>query len=89
MVKEATDKKQTAQKKIAAKKKASRPATPKVSRTLKPDDMELEEWQRLLRRQFGEQQQFQLKNIGIHPLFSDFRLTNPRFFPPTTSATST
>jgi SNF2 family DNA or RNA helicase len=77
MVKAATDKKSTTRKKIATKKKTSRPAAPKVSRTLKPDDMELEEWQRLLRRQFGEQQQFQLKNVGNHPLFSDFRLTNP------------
>jgi superfamily II DNA or RNA helicase len=77
MVKTTTDKKRTTQKKTTARKKTSRPAVPKVSRTLKPDDMELEEWQRLLRKQYGEQQPFRLENVGDHPLFSDFRLTNP------------
>jgi superfamily II DNA or RNA helicase len=40
--------------------------------------MELEEWQRLLRKQFGEQQPFVLENTGNHPVFSDFSLTNPQ-----------
>ncbi len=48
-----------------------------VSRTHKPEDVELEEWQRLLRKQYGEQQTFQLENLGDHAIFSDFRLTNP------------
>jgi superfamily II DNA or RNA helicase len=77
MVKTTTDKKRTTQKKTTARKKTSRPDVPKVSRTLKPDGMELEEWQRLLRKQYGEQQPFRLENVGDHPLFSDFRLTNP------------
>ena len=50
---------------------------PKLSRTLKPDEVPLEDWQRALRRQFGEQQPFVLKNLGGHPLFSEFALTNP------------
>lgn len=48
-----------------------------VPRTYKPDDMGLEEWQRALRKQFGIQQRFILKNNGNHPVFSDFLLTNP------------
>jgi len=49
----------------------------KVSRTHKPDNFSLEEWQRALRRQFGEQQHFILKNTGGRPFFSDYSLTNP------------
>lgn len=53
------------------------PPQPKISRTHKPEDVALEDWQRALRRQFGEQQPFILKNVGGHPLFSEFALTNP------------
>lgn len=49
----------------------------KVSKTHKPQDIGLEEWQRILRKQFGEQQKFRLKNSGDHPFFSEFLLTNP------------
>lgn len=59
-----------------AKKPKTKPIELKVSRTYKPDDLELEEWQRLLRKQFAEQQAFKLKNIGGHPIFSEFMLTN-------------
>jgi len=55
-----------------------KPIKLKVSRLHKPDDIELEEWQRFLRKQFGEQQGFRLKNIGGHPIFSEFSLTNPQ-----------
>ncbi|KHE93503.1 MAG: hypothetical protein SCABRO_00739, partial [Candidatus Scalindua brodae] len=49
----------------------------KVSKTHKPDNLGLEEWQRILRKQFAEQQNFKLINRGFHPIFSDFSLTNP------------
>ncbi len=49
----------------------------KVSKTHKPEDIGLEEWQRILRKQFAEQQKFKLKNSGAHPIFSEFLLTNP------------
>jgi superfamily II DNA or RNA helicase len=39
--------------------------------------MSLEEWQRRLRKQFASEQPFRLENIGEHPIFSDFRVTNP------------
>lgn len=48
-----------------------------VSRLHQPPDMSLEVWQRELRRQFGGEQTFRIENIGEHPIFSEFRLTNP------------
>ena len=63
----------------ASKKKARRRAeAAKVSRLHKPDDMSLEEWQTRLRRQFGRDQKFALKNVGGRPAFSDFLVTNPQ-----------
>ena len=50
---------------------------PKLSRLQKPADMSLEEWQVELRRQFGREQKFRLENLGDHPAFSDFLVTNP------------
>jgi superfamily II DNA or RNA helicase len=54
-----------------------RPARLTVSRTHKPEGLELEDWQRLLRKQYGEQQGFLLENRGDHPVFSEFAVTNP------------
>ena len=39
--------------------------------------MSLEEWQVELRRQFGREQNFRLRNLGDHPALSDFQVTNP------------
>ncbi len=50
----------------------------KLSRTRKPHDMTLDEWQVALRRQFGREQKFRVKNIGGEPLFSEFEVTNPQ-----------
>lgn len=50
----------------------------KLSRTRKPEEMSLEEWQRGLRREFGRDQTFQLSNVGDAPVFSDFLITNPQ-----------
>ena len=63
---------------ITTKGKAVKPAFPKISKTHRPEGMELEEWQVLLRREFGVKQEFVLTNIGEHPIFSDFSLTNPQ-----------
>jgi hypothetical protein len=52
-------------------------AAPKVSRTLAPAGMSLEEWQTQLRRQFGREQKFTFKNVGGARAFSDFLVTNP------------
>lgn len=48
-----------------------------LSRTRKPDDMSLEQWQIELRRQYGRQQKFILKKIGRDSLFGDYEITNP------------
>ena len=58
----------------SGKKKAK---TPKISRLYKPAEMTLEEWQIELRRQFGREQPFRIKNLGNHPVFSEFQVANP------------
>ncbi len=50
----------------------------KLSRLAKPANMSLEDWQRELRRQFGREQNYRLKNLGEHPIFSEFDVTNPQ-----------
>ena len=40
--------------------------------------MSLETWQAALRRQFGREQRFTLRNLGPDPLFSEFQVTNPQ-----------
>ena len=50
---------------------------PKLSRTQAPADLEPEDWQRGLRRQFGREQAFGLENLGGEPFFSEFRVSNP------------
>lgn len=50
----------------------------KLSRLRKPEEMSLDEWQVALRRQFGREQNFRLKNVGQDPLFSEFEVTNPQ-----------
>ena len=53
------------------------PPEPKLSRTHAPPGLELIDWQRALRRQFGREQVFGLDNIGSEPFFSEFRVSNP------------
>ncbi len=65
--------------KAAAAKTNGKPAhrAKKLSRTRKPEEMSLDQWQVELRRQFGREQQFTLENVGSERLFSDYRVTNP------------
>jgi superfamily II DNA or RNA helicase len=56
--------------------KQRRPA--KLSRLHKPEGMSLEDWQIELRRQFGREQNYRLENVGEHPIFSTFHVTNPQ-----------
>ena len=55
------------------------PKTAKVSRTSKPESMTVREWQLQLRRQFGREQEkeFDIRNLGREPVFSEFAVTNP------------
>lgn len=63
-----------------ARKAAKRAAAKgkRISRLRKPEDLSLEAWQVVLRRQFGREQNFRLKNIGGEEIFSEFRVTNPQ-----------
>ena len=57
--------------------KAAQPAEPRLSRTRRPPELEVADWQTALRRQFGRAQRFGLENLGQEPVFSDFRVSNP------------
>jgi superfamily II DNA or RNA helicase len=61
----------------AWRKKKSSPKK-KISKLRKPENMSLEDWQIELRRQYGREQKFKLKNSGSEPLFSEFEVTNPQ-----------
>ena len=61
---------------LPGRKVSGKPVRTYVSPTHKPDGLGLEDWQRLLRKQYGEQQDFHLENRGDHPIFSEFILTN-------------
>ena len=50
----------------------------RISRLRRPEDMPLEQWQIALRKQFGQEQDFRLKNIGGDPIFSEFLVRNPK-----------
>jgi SNF2 family DNA or RNA helicase len=52
--------------------------TKKVSYHKKPEDLTVEEWQVALRRQFAQKQDFKVKNIGGHQVYSDFLVFNPK-----------
>jgi len=71
----------TAQTRAGHKSKgaSSRPReTTKVSRTRKPEEMSLEQWQVALRRQFVEKQNLRITNVGGEPIFSEFQVVNPQ-----------
>ncbi|MBV5299801.1 MAG: DEAD/DEAH box helicase [Rhodoferax sp.] len=57
--------------------KKTNPAEPRLSRTRKPPELDTADWQTALRRQFGREQNFDLKNLGTEPVFSDFTVSNP------------
>ena len=42
----------------------------------KPEHLSLEEWQIALSRQIGQDSSLRLKNIGNHPVFSEFEVRN-------------
>lgn len=62
----------------AERKRTKKRKAAKLSRLHKPENMSLEEWQIALRRQFGREQNFALKNLGADPVFSEFEVRNPQ-----------
>ena len=50
----------------------------KISRLRKPEEMSLEQWQVVLRKQFAQKQDFRLRNAGGEPIFSEFTVVNPQ-----------
>ena len=67
-----------AQQRHSKRKKSQTKLRPKLSRLHKPADLSLEDWQIQLRRQFGREQHYHLENVGDHPIFSTFHVTNPQ-----------
>lgn len=57
--------------------RTSRARAKTLSRRRRPEGMSLEEWQRALRREYGRKADFRYRNLGSHPVFSEFRVTNP------------
>src|SRR5947209_10154917 len=55
-----------------------KPRKTKLSHLRKPEGMSLEEWQIELRRQFGREQNYLLRNLGDEPIFSEFEVINPQ-----------
>lgn len=65
----------TTTKKTAKKAKPKKPV--RVSYHRRPQDMQLDLWQLGLRKQFGEENTFEVTNIGNQEVFSDFQVWNP------------
>ena len=57
--------------------KRSKSREPQVPHLRRPAGLEVEAWQRQLRRQFGRAQSFEYENLGDEPVFSEFTVTNP------------
>ncbi|MFO0852432.1 MAG: DEAD/DEAH box helicase [Gemmataceae bacterium] len=49
-----------------------------VSRHQRPDGMSVEEWQTVLRRQYGQAQAYSVERLGGRSAFADYRVTNPQ-----------
>jgi superfamily II DNA or RNA helicase len=60
------------------KQKPAKRQTARISRIHQPQGMKVESWQAALRRQFGREQNFTLKNIGDERIFSEFTIGNPQ-----------
>ncbi|HZZ77848.1 MAG TPA: DEAD/DEAH box helicase [Gemmataceae bacterium] len=50
----------------------------KLSRVKRPDGMSVEDWQIALRREFGRTQNFDIRNLGKEPIFSEYAVRNAR-----------
>jgi hypothetical protein len=67
----------TKKKRQAPRANEPRANEPRLSRTRRPPELAVADWQTALRRQFGREQDFGLQNLGSEPFFSDFAVHNP------------
>ena len=63
---------------LSTKRRRKRAQSPKLSRHAKPAELSLEAWQIELRRQFGREQKYRIKNLGEEPVFSEYEVANPQ-----------
>jgi len=61
----------------AMRRKGSRKKQQLLPRTHKPEGIGLAEWQIGLRRQFAREHHLCIENVGPHPVFSEYAVTNP------------
>lgn len=59
------------------KKQKTEKKVAKISHINKPSNLSLTDWQIALRKQFGSDNVFDVKNIGDRPVYSDFNVCNP------------
>ena len=52
-------------------------AIEKISHLSKPEGMDIERWQILLRKQIARELKLRIQNTGDHPVFTNFKVTNP------------
>lgn len=64
------------QKSLRKEKPSRRQKSTRVPYHYKPDYLSYEEWQIALRRQFAFEQRYSIKNIGEHPVYSDFEVSS-------------
>ncbi len=64
--------------KVKKKKKSNKKKDKKISYHRKPEKLSMDEWQIALREQYGKDSKFSIKNLGEHPLYSDFLVANPK-----------
>ncbi|MFN0047680.1 MAG: DEAD/DEAH box helicase [Cytophagales bacterium] len=57
--------------------KSKKPKVVKISHLSKPSNLSLIDWQLALRKQFGSDNTFIVKNLGERAVFSDFSVQNP------------
>jgi hypothetical protein len=62
----------------SARPQGRRKAVAKLSHTRRPPELDAAAWQAQLRRQFGREQSFAVKNLGSEEIFSEFSVTNPQ-----------
>lgn len=49
----------------------------KISHLLKPTNMDLNQWQIVLRKQIARELSLRIQNMASHPVFSNFKVANP------------